>query len=91
LDKQAGHFKTRYKEHIYAIRTNKPSSKYAEHMLNEGHTYGTIEDTLDILHTNKKGRILDTLERYYIYRLKKHKLHMNDMYGDKHNPIFELI
>jgi hypothetical protein len=60
-------------------------------MLDNGHTYGTIDEALDILHTKKKGRILDTVERYYIYKLSKHKLHMNDTYADKYNPIFELI
>jgi hypothetical protein len=34
-----GTFRPRYKEHVYAIRTNRPSSKYAEHMLDEGHTW----------------------------------------------------
>jgi hypothetical protein len=84
-------FKTRYNEHIYAIKTNRRNSKYAEHILDTGHTHGTINETLDILHTKKKGHLLDTLERYYIYNLSKQKLHMNDTYADKHNPIFELI
>jgi hypothetical protein len=84
-------FKSRYNEHIYAIKRNKPNSKYVEHILDNGQTYSTINKTLDVLHTKKKGRMLDTLERDYIYKLSKQKLQMNDTYADKYNPIFELI
>jgi hypothetical protein len=48
-------FRIRYKEHINAIHNKKPTSRYAQHILETGHTYGTIEDTLNILHRNKKG------------------------------------
>jgi hypothetical protein len=47
-------FKDRYKEHIQAIRTNKHTSKYAQHILDTGHAYGTIEETMDIIQTTKK-------------------------------------
>jgi hypothetical protein len=36
-------FKTRYEEHIGDIRHNKDKSKYALHMLQYKHEYGTIE------------------------------------------------
>jgi hypothetical protein len=52
-------FKTRYKEHIYAIRTNKLNSKYAEHILDTGHTYGTINETVDVMRIKKEGRLLN--------------------------------
>jgi hypothetical protein len=41
------------------------------------------------LHTEKKGQLLNTLERYHIYNLSKQKIHMNDTFADKYNPIFE--
>jgi hypothetical protein len=44
----------RYREHIQVIRTNKPTSKYAQHILDTGHAYGTIEGTMDIIQTTKK-------------------------------------
>jgi hypothetical protein len=46
-------FKVRYKEHIQAIRTNKRNSKYAQHILDTGHTCSTIDETLEILHIEK--------------------------------------
>jgi hypothetical protein len=47
-------FKTRYEEHISDIRHNKEKSKYALHMLQFSHEYGTIENTLDVLKIVKK-------------------------------------
>jgi hypothetical protein len=35
-------FLTRYKEHIRAIKYNKDSTAYAQHILNTGHSYGKI-------------------------------------------------
>jgi hypothetical protein len=46
-------------------------------MLNTGHTYGTTDKTLDVLHTEKKEKLLDTLERYCIYNLSRQRLHMS--------------
>jgi hypothetical protein len=89
---QAGrNFKTRYKEHIHVIHTNKTTSKYAQHILETGHTYGTIENTLHILHCEKKGPLMNTSEQFHIHRLTKDNLQLNDTYTDTYNPIFDLI
>jgi hypothetical protein len=40
-------FKIRYKEHFQAIRNNSSNSGYSNHILNTGHTYGTITDTME--------------------------------------------
>jgi hypothetical protein len=48
-------FNIRYKEYIQAIRINN-NSVYSNHMLNIGHTYGTITDTMNILRTENKVR-----------------------------------
>jgi hypothetical protein len=84
-------FNIRYKEHIQAIRKNSSNSGYSNHILNTGHTYGTITDTMEIVKTGKKGRHLNTLEKYHIYRISEDNLHMNDTYIDIHNPIFETL
>jgi hypothetical protein len=61
-------FNTRYKEHIYDIRSNNSNSGYSNHILNTGHAYGTMTDTMDIITTGRKGKQLNTLERYHIYK-----------------------
>jgi hypothetical protein len=61
-------FNIRYKEHIRDIRTNNGNTGYANHILNTGHAYGPITDTMEIITTGKKGKHLNTLETYYIYK-----------------------
>jgi hypothetical protein len=50
-------FKTRYKEHIQAIRNNNSNSGYSNHMLNTGHAYGSMANTMKVLKTKKKENI----------------------------------
>jgi hypothetical protein len=83
-------FRTCYKEHIQAIHTNTTTSRYAQHILDTGHAYGTIEDTLSILYHEKKGPLMNALEQFHIYRLSKDNLHVNDTHTDTYNPIFNL-
>jgi hypothetical protein len=45
---------TRYREHNQAIRNNSSNVAYSSHILNTGHTYGTITDTVGIIRTHKK-------------------------------------
>jgi hypothetical protein len=59
-------FHIRYKEHRESIRYTQSS-----HILNTGHTYGTIKDAMDIVRTQKKGKRLNTLEKYHIYKSSK--------------------
>jgi hypothetical protein len=81
-------FLTRYKEHIRAIRYNKEASGYAQHILNTRHSYGNIEDVMDIIKTERKGKHLDTLEKYHTFCTYKH---LNDNNIDIHNPIFNIV
>jgi hypothetical protein len=84
-------FRTRFKEHMHAIKSNKTTSKYVQHILESGHTYGKIEDTLNILHHKNKGSIMNSWEQSHIHRLTKNNLQLNDAYTDTWNPIFDLM
>jgi hypothetical protein len=84
-------FSTRYKEHIHDIRSNNGNSGYSNHILNTGHAYRVMTDTMDVITTGRKGQHLNTLERYHIYRTSRENLHMNDTYIDTHNPIFKAL
>jgi hypothetical protein len=57
-------FHTRYKEHIRTIKNNNSNSQYSNHILNTGHKYGTITDTMETRRTNRKH--LNTLEKYKV-------------------------
>jgi hypothetical protein len=67
-------FNTRYKEHIYDIRSNNSNTEYANHILNTGHTYGPIDDVMEIMETGKKAKYLNTLEKYHIHRISKENI-----------------
>jgi hypothetical protein len=54
-------FNNRYKEHINNIKTNNSNTGYSSHILNTGHTYGTIRDTMEIITRGRKGQYLNTL------------------------------
>jgi hypothetical protein len=73
----------RYKEHIHVIRSNSGSSGYSNHILNTGHTYDTITDTMDV--------IRNTLEKYHTYKISKNILDMNYTHIEAHNPIFQTV
>jgi hypothetical protein len=61
---------TRYKEHKKVILTNKQYSGYAQHILNTGHTCGSLTETMEVIcTTKKKGSYLNALENYCIYEL----------------------
>jgi hypothetical protein len=55
-----------YKEHINAIHGNKTTSRYAQHILETGHTYGTVEDTLKSS-TPKQERFINEYTRAVPY------------------------
>jgi hypothetical protein len=46
---------------------------------------------MDILHIEKKGPLMNTLEQFHIYNLWKENLHINDIYTGIHNSIFNVI
>jgi hypothetical protein len=55
-----------YEKHIQAIRNENSNWGYSSHILNTGHTYGTIINTMDIIRTQEEGKLLNTLEKYHI-------------------------
>jgi hypothetical protein len=79
-------FSTRYKEHIHGIRSNNSNTEYSNRILNTGHTYGTMQDTVEIITLGKKGKYLNTLERYHIYKVSRDNLSMNDTHTTHITP-----
>jgi hypothetical protein len=84
-------FRTRYKEQIREIKTNGQKSKYAQHILETTHEYGKIEQIMEILHIERKGRMLNAMESYHIYELTKQNLQMNEALTDSHNQIYHTL
>jgi hypothetical protein len=79
---------TRYEEHRRAFHYNNPSSKYALHALTRQHAFGNIKDSFQILHNQKKGALLNTIERFRIF--KEASTH-NDTHTVPSSSIFQAI
>jgi predicted transcriptional regulator len=84
-------FKTRYKEHIHAIRNNPPDTGYSRHLLNTGHTYGNIDNTMTIIRKARKEKFLNSLEKYYVFLASKQEIYMNEFDVDHNDPIYETM
>ena len=59
--------------------------------LKSGHDFGPMEDIMDVIHFANKGRLLDTLERFHIYRDTQLGSQINDKLTTQTNQIFEAI
>jgi hypothetical protein len=57
----------RHKESIRYIRTNNATSACAMHMLDNRHEYGTVNETLKLLQTRKKGKKMNCWESLHIH------------------------
>jgi hypothetical protein len=54
LNQTGRSFQSRYKEHIHAIKYNKDTSTYAQHILNMGHSCRNIQNTMEIVQITQK-------------------------------------
>jgi hypothetical protein len=63
------------------------------HTLQTHHIYDIIDETMKILHIQKKCRLSNTLERFHLYNLSLQKQQMNDKFTrtDISNPTFDII
>jgi hypothetical protein len=66
-------------------------SKFAQHLLDEGHEFGPMEDIMDIIQYASKGKMMDTIERFHIYELTSKGLQLNDKLTIQGNPLFETV
>jgi hypothetical protein len=66
-------------------------SKFGQHLLEDEHPIGPMENTMDIIYTTGNGRMLDTLEKIYVYRETKRNNQINDKLTVKPNVIFDVL
>ena len=84
-------FKTRFQEHLRDFKYNNRKSKFAQHLLDTQHSMDEMENTMDVIHITNKGRMMNTIERYYIYRETKLNNQINDRLTVQPNVIFETL
>ena len=84
-------FRTKFQEYYRNFRHNNAKSNFATHFLENQHSLGIINDIMNILHITKRGRAMDTIERYHIYKETKNGAQINDKNTMKPNTIYETI
>jgi hypothetical protein len=84
-------FKVCFHEHFHDLKYGNRKSKSATHLLDNKHSIGPMESVMETPHITNKGRMMDTLERFYIFRETKHNNQINDKLTVKPNIVFETI
>jgi hypothetical protein len=70
---------------------NYRKSQFAKHLLELNHSPGTLEQNMTILHATKNVRMLNTIEKYYIYEEAYNDNQLNDRATVMPNIIFDMI
>ena len=84
-------FLTLYQVHLRDYKCNNGNSKYAQHLLDNKHSIGPIHDTMEVLHVMKKGKMMDTLEKFHIYLETKLGRQINDKNTVTQNILFDTV
>jgi hypothetical protein len=84
-------FITRFNEHKNAFRLNHRTSNFAIHLIEELHSFGPIQNTMQIPKCYTKGTRLNTKERSYTYAECVKNNHLNDEHTITPNRIFEVL
>ena len=57
-----------FQENFRDYKYGNNKSKFVQHHLENEHSICPMENIMDIVHTTSKGRMLDTAEKFYIYK-----------------------
>ena len=77
-------FRVRFQEHFRDFKYCNNKSKFAQHLLENRHSIGPMENRMDTIHITNKGRMMDTLETEFNNQI-------NDRLTVKPNAIFEAV
>ena len=81
----------RYREHYNDFKYSNNRSTFVQRVINEGHSFGPMNEIMNVIHFERKGKMLDALEKFYIYRETENGNHINDRFTVQSNLIFETI
>jgi len=84
-------FRIRFQEHYHDFKYNNNKSKFAMHLLENHHSIGHIDNIMEVLYITKKGRTMDTIKNYYIYKETKNGNQINDKNIIKQNKIYDAV
>jgi hypothetical protein len=76
---------------LHDFKYGNKKSKFATHLLDNGHAIGPINNVTETLNITDKVRMMDILEMFYIFRETTLNKQINDKLKVKSNIIFENI
>jgi len=84
-------FKIGFQEHLGDFKYGNDKFKFAQQLLENIHAIGPMEDIMDIIHINNKGKMMDTLGKFYIHKETKSNNLINNKLTVKANAIFQTV
>jgi hypothetical protein len=83
-------FRIHFRKHFQDFKYGNSKSIFSVHLLENKHSIGPMDNIMETLHTTGKGRMMDTLERFYLcWETKINQI--NERLTIKPNIIFETI
>ena len=83
-------FITRFGEH-YNYKYANNSSKLAQDVIEEERNFGPMNEIMEVIHVAKKVRMLDTLEKFYIYKETKCGIQISDKLTIQSKTVSEVL
>jgi hypothetical protein len=90
IGQTSGNLKQRYQEHIRYIRNNNPQSAYAQHIFNNRHEYGTIEEIMKLIQPTTHTSLLIPYEALFIQLHQQKGQLITEQTTGEPNPLFQL-
>jgi hypothetical protein len=84
-------FRVRFKERFQDFKHGHMKSKFAQHLIENGHSFGPIHNVMEIIYTTRKGKQMNTMENFYIFKETRNNNQINDRNMVKPNPIFDVV
>jgi hypothetical protein len=84
-------FSVRFKEHYREYTHDNPKSKFSEHLLQAHHSIGPMHSIIEPLYYITKGPLMNTIERFHIYRETQLDNQLNDRRTVQPNAILDTL
>jgi len=83
--------KLRFQEHMRYIRNNNPQSAYVQHILQNQHEYGTLDNIMTLLKPLKNNTMLIPYEQLFIQSIHQEGRLIAEQHPGEPNLLFQLI
>jgi len=84
-------FRIRFRERFRDFKYGNRKSKFATRLLDNRHAIDKMENIMEATYVTNKGKLMDTLERFYIYRETKINNQINDKLTIKPTIVFQTV